>query len=156
MKMTKKILGAAAAVAMVLGFASCDWSLSDVFQSKFGANIFTYEDATTDVECGKWTVKGENKNTEDYKRGLQFLSTKHSDLSGIIEIDTNDIGLQGPSGKSGGVIGLVIDGTKIKGDKETETPDKYNFLVIGVRCKDDQPEYYISYFANIKIGREQV
>lgn len=146
MKMTKKILGAAAAVAMVLGFASCDWSLSDVFQSKFGANIFTYTDATADAECGKWTVEGENTNKDDYVRGMQFLSTKHSDLSGIVEIASNE----NEEVKNGGVIGLVFDATKeTVEDEEGNKTDLYSFGVVGIRNYDDVPWYYVSYFANI-------
>ena len=152
MKMTKRILTAAAAVAMVIGFTSCEFlsnnSLSKVFHKKFGeSSMLAYTDATADAECGKWTISGENTNTKDYKRGLDLLSTKHSDMSGIVEISAEN---------PNGVVGLVFDASKKtievddpENEGEKKDVDLYSFGVVGIRLYNNVPQYYISYFANI-------
>ena len=148
MKLTKKILLAAVAVAAVM-FAGCkDWSLTSAMQKSFGADMFKYNDATYDAGLGTWTIEGKTNETEDYMRGAKLLMTKHSDMSGIVEI--ND-GYNASAGRACGNVGLVFDVTKKKvEDAEGNKKELWNFCVIGIQADGtSSARYYISYFANI-------
>lgn len=148
MKLTKKILLAAVAVAAVM-FAGCkNWSLSSAMQKSFGADMFKYNDATYDAGLGTWKIEGKTNETEDYMRGAKLLMTKHSDMSGIVEI--ND-GYNASAGRACGNVGLVFDVTKKKvEDAEGNKKELWNFCVIGIQADGtSSARYYISYFANI-------
>lgn len=148
MKLTKKILLAAVAVAAVM-FAGCkNWSLTSAMQKSFGADIFKYNDATYDAGLGTWTIEGKTNETEDYMRGAKLLMTKHSDMSGIVEI--ND-GYNATAYRACGNVGLVFDVTKKNvEDAEGNKKELWNFCVIGIHANgSSSAEYYISYFANI-------
>ena len=148
MKLTKKILLAAVAVAAVM-FAGCkNWSLTSAMQKSFGADMFKYNDATYDAGLGTWTIEGKTNETEDYMRGAKLLMTKHSDMSGIVEI--ND-GYNASDNRARGNVGLVFDVTKKKvEDAECNKKELWNFCVIGIHANGtSSAQYYISYFANI-------
>lgn len=148
MKLTKKILLAAVAVAAVM-FAGCkNWSLTSAMQKSFGADMFKYNEATYDAGLGTWTIEGKTNETEDYMRGAKLLMTKHSDMSGIVEI--ND-GYNASAGRACGNVGLVFDVTKKNvEDAEGNKKELWNFCVIGIQADGtSSARYYISYFANI-------
>lgn len=148
MKLTKKILLAAVAVAAVM-FAGCkNWSLTSAMQKSFGEDMFKYDDSTYDAGLGTWTIEGKTNETEDYMRGAKLLMTKHSDMSGIVEI--ND-GYNASAGRACGNVGLVFDVTKKKvEDAEGNKKELWNFCVIGIQANGpSSARYYISYFANI-------
>lgn len=149
MKLTKKILLAAVAVMAAVMFAGCkNWSLTSAMQKSFGADMFKYNDATYDAGLGTWTIEGKTNETEDYMRGAKLLMTKHSDMSGIVEI--ND-GYNASAGRACGNVGLVFDVTKKKvEDAEGNKKELWNFCVIGIQANgSSSARYYISYFANI-------
>ena len=145
MKMTKKILLAAVAVAAVM-FAGCKhWSLTSAMQKSFGADMFKYNDATYDAGLGTWTIDGEvNESEEEYERGVKLLLTKHSDIAGLVQIGTKE----NPS-LDKGVLGIAFDVTQNKSDKDADNYKTWNFGVIGLRNHKGVPQYYVSYFANV-------
>ena len=148
MKLTKKILLAAVAVAAVM-FAGCkNWSLTSAMQKSFGADMFKYNDATYDAGLGTWTIEGKTNETKDYMRGAKLLMTKHSDMSGIVEI--ND-GYNASDDRARGNVGLVFDVTKKNvEDAEGNNKELWYFCVIGIQSNgSSSARYYISYFANI-------
>lgn len=149
MKMTKKLLVAAACSAFAFVFTSClpDLSLSDLFQTKFGdKKNFTYSDNDKEDGLGKWTIKGTNESETEYIRGMQFLQTKHSDMAGVVEI----------TGSDGGVVGIAFNVSQ-NTDKTLDNYKTYNFCLAGVRYYKNtlngdtkpQPYFYVSYYANI-------
>ena len=144
MKMTKKILLAAVAVAAVM-FAGCkNWSLTSAVQESFGADMFKYNDATYDAGLGTWTIDGEvNESEEEYERGVKLLLTKHSDIAGLVQIGTKE-----NSSLNKGVLGIAFDVTQNKSDKDAINKT-WNFGVIGLRNYNGVPQYYVSYFANV-------
>ena len=141
MKLTKKILLAAVAVAAVT-FAGCDLlsgnkSLSDAFQKKVDEkNILKYSD---NGAVSKWNIQGENKTT-DFVRALQFLTTKHSDMAGLARFDTADVG----------VIGVLFNASREKDELDEENDYIYSFGVAAVGKSSGKPYVYVSYFANVK------
>ncbi|MCI6809618.1 MAG: hypothetical protein MR958_05440 [Spirochaetia bacterium] len=147
MKMTKKILLAAVAVAAVM-FAGCKGSFSGLMQKEFGEEkLFTYDDSTYASGLGTWTINGVNNpkaSSEDdpYIRGAKLLLTKHSDIAGLVNIE---------SGAGAGNIGLVFDVTKnTVRDENGKNKELWNFCVIGVQMETaTNARYYVSYFANI-------
>ena len=143
MKLTKKILLAAVAVAAVM-FAGCkNWSLTSAMQKSFGADMFKYNDATYDAGLGTWTIDGEvNESEEEYERGVKLLLTKHSDIAGLVQIGTKE-----NSSLDKGVLGIAFDVTQNKSDKDAVKT--WNFGVIGLRNYNGVPQYYVSYFANV-------
>ena len=145
MKMTKKILLAAVAVAAVM-FAGCkNWSLTSAMQKSFGADMFKYNDATYDAGLGTWTIEGEvNESEEEYERGVKLLLTKHSDIAGLVQIGTKE-----NSSLDKGVLGIAFDVTQNKSDKDAINYKTWNFGVIGLRNYNGVPQYYVSYFANV-------
>ena len=145
MKLTKKILLAAVAVAAVM-FAGCkNWSLSSAMQKSFGADMFKYNDATYDAGLGTWTIEGEaNESEEEYERGVKLLLTKHSDIAGLVQIGTKE-----NSSLDKGVLGIAFDVTQNKSDKDAINYKTWNFGVIGLRNYNGVPQYYVSYFANV-------
>ena len=148
MKLTKKILLAAVAVAAVMCAGCKNWSLTSAMQKSFGADMFKYNDATYDAGLGTWTIEGKTNETKDYMRGVKLLMTKHSDMSGIVEI--ND-GYNESKYRARGNVGLVFDVTKKKvEDAEGNKKELWNFCVIGIQANGiSSAQYYISYFANI-------
>ncbi|MCQ2588634.1 MAG: hypothetical protein MJ174_11000 [Treponema sp.] len=166
MKMTKKLLiGAAVAMAAVMFVGCSDWSLSSAMQKAYGTDIFDYTDATYDAGLGTWTIDKVN-DTTDWIRGAKLLQTKHSDMSGKIDLACNSN--SEPNGD--GVIGIVFDVTQNKGSKwlidETtgdvkkdeegnSIPDPqyktWNFGIVGVRFNADRTgaQYYVSHYYNI-------
>lgn len=145
MKLTKKILLAAVAVAAVM-FAGCkNWSLTSAMQKSFGADMFKYNDATYDAGLGTWTIEGEvNESEEEYERGVKLLLTKHSDIAGLVQIGTKE-----NSSLDKGVLGIAFDVTQNKSDKDAINYKTWNFGVIGLRNYNGVPQYYVSYFANV-------
>ncbi len=145
MKLTKKILLAAVAVAAVM-FAGCkNWSLTSAMQKSFGADMFKYNDATYDAGLGTWTIEGEvNESEEEYERGVKLLLTKHSDIAGLVQIGTKE-----NSSLDKGVLGIAFDVTQNKSDKDASNYKTWNFGVIGLRNYKGVPQYYVSYFANV-------
>ena len=145
MKLTKKILLAAVAVAAVM-FAGCkNWSLTSAMQKSFGADMFKYNDATYDAGLGTWTIDGEvNESKEEYERGVKLLLTKHSDIAGLVQIGTKK-----NSSLDKGVLGIAFDVTQNKSDKDAINYKTWNFGVIGLRNYNGVPQYYVSYFANV-------
>ena len=145
MKLTKKILLAAVAVAAVM-FAGCkNWSLTSAMQKSFGADMFKYNDATYDAGLGTWTIDGEvNESEEEYERGVKLLLTKHSDIAGLVQIGTKE-----NSSLDKGVLGIAFDVTQNKSDKDAINYKTWNFGVIGLRNYNGVPQYYVSYFANV-------
>ena len=145
MKLTKKILLAAVAVAAVM-FAGCkNWSLTSAMQKSFGADMFKYNDATYDAGLGTWTIDGEvNESEEEYERGVKLLLTKHSDIAGLVQIGTKK-----NSSLDKGVLGIAFDVTQNKSDKDAINYKTWNFGVIGLRNYNGVPQYYVSYFANV-------
>jgi len=142
MKMTKKLLVAAVAAITVLGFTGCDLlagkkSLSDAFQHKSDeANILKYTDQS---DLSVWNIEGENESTEEQIRAIQFLQTKHSDMCGLVAMDTNDCG----------VIGVLFDASREK-DEEGNWLYSFGVASVGRSTKGVLPYYYVSYFANVK------
>lgn len=148
MKMTKKILLAAVAVAAVM-FAGCkNWSLTSALQKSFGEDMFKYDDSTYDAGLGTWTIEEKTNETTDYLRGAKLLMTKHSDMSGIVKITD---GYNASEGRACGNVGLVFDVTKrTVRDDEGNKKTLWNFCVIGIQADGtSSARYYISYFANI-------
>ena len=142
MKMTKKILLAAVAVAAVT-FAGCDLlsgnkSLSDAFQKKVDEeNILKYSDNSA---VSKWNIQGENESKTDFVRALQFLTTKHSDMAGLARFDTTDAG----------VIGVLFNASREKDELDEKNDYIYSFGVAAVGKSSGNPYVYVSYFANVK------
>ena len=145
MKLTKKILLAAVAVAAVM-FAGCkNWSLTSAMQKSFGADMFKYNEVTYDAGLGTWTIDGEvNESEEEYERGVKLLLTKHSDIAGLVQIGTKK-----NSSLDKGVLGIAFDVTQNKSDKDAINYKTWNFGVIGLRNYNGVPQYYVSYFANV-------
>lgn len=145
MKLTKKILLAAVAVAAVM-FAGCkNWSLTSAMQKSFGADMFKYNDVTYDAGLGTWKIEGEvNESEEEYERGVKLLLTKHSDIAGLVQIGTKE-----NSSLDKGVLGIAFDVTQNKSDKDAINYKTWNFGVIGLRNYNGVPQYYVSYFANV-------
>lgn len=167
MKMTKKLLiGAAVAMAAVMFVGCSDWSLSSAMQNSYGTDIFKYTDATYDAGLGTWTIDKVN-DTTDWIRGAKLLQTKHSDMSGKIDLDLHTNSYE----NGDGVIGIVFDVTQNKdGGKYLLTADgkeyiydeagkivpnphygTWNFGIVGVRFNKDRTaaQYYVSHYYNI-------
>ena len=140
MKMTKILVGALAAVALVAGLTGCNWSLTSALQQSFGEDIFKYNDSTYDAGLGTWTVDKDNSGATDVIRGIKLLLTKHSDISGIVTINNQD------TTTCDGVCGIAFDVNKTKNDEGTEV---WSFIVAGVRSYKGASQYYISYFGNV-------
>jgi len=141
MKMTKKLLFVAACSALAFVFSSCDladFSMTDIFQKKFGADVFSYSDNDKEDGLGKWTITGENTSTTEYMRGMQFLQTKHSDMAASVSIE----------GADGGVVAVAFNVSQ-NTDKELDNYKTYNFCLAGIRYYQGAASYYVSYYANI-------
>lgn len=147
MKMTKKILLAAVAVAAVM-FAGCkNWSLTSALQKSFGEDIFKYDDATYAAGLGTWTIsgnKGVNESEDEYLRGIKLLLTRHSDMAGLIQIGSEEV-----TSNEAGVLGIAFDVTQNKSDKNALNYKTWNFGVVGLRNYGGKAQYYVSYFANV-------
>ena len=155
MKMTKKILLGAVAF-FALAFTSCDNSLSSLFQKEYGEpKVFDYTDATYESGMGTWTVDSWKNESEDIKRAIKLLMTKHSDIAAVATINSKDAEGNELIGKQG-VIGVIFNLEKVgeynvldENDEPTkEKKDILNFCVVGIRNGD----YYVSFFGNIKEG----
>ncbi len=140
MKMTKILVGALAAVALVAGLTGCNWSLTSALQKSFGEDIFTYNDSTYDAGLGTWTVNKDNSEGVDVIRGVKLLLTKHSDISGIVTIKNQD------KNSWDGVCGITFD---VNSTKDTEGNEVYSFIIAGVRNYKGTSQYYVSYFGNV-------
>lgn len=140
MKMTKKILlGGAVLLAATIMFTGCPDGPSGLLQKNFGEDIFSYNDSTYDSGLGTWTVKNkENKNKDAYIRGVQLLMTKHTDIAGRVKIGSKDF-----SSNNAGVLGIAFNVSQNK-------DDTWNFGLVGLRNYNNKPQYYISFFYNIK------
>ena len=165
MKMTKKLLiGAAVAMAAVMFVGCSDWSLSSAMQKTYGTDIFDYTDATYDAGLGTWTINKVN-DTTDWIRGAKLLQSKHSDMSGKIDLACN--ATSEPNGD--GVIGIVFDVTQNKdsqylldekGEFQKDEEGNYipdpqyktwNFGIVGVRFNENRTgaQYYVSHYYNV-------
>ncbi len=140
MKMTKILVGALAAVALVAGLTGCNWSLTSALQKSFGEDIFKYNDSTYDAGLGTWTVEQDNSEGTDVIRGVKLLLTKHSDISGVVTIKNQD------KNSWDGVCGIAFD---VNSTKDAEGNEIYNFIIAGVRNVKGTSQYYISYFGNV-------
>lgn len=148
MKMTKILVGAVAAVAMVAGLTSCgDWSLTSALQKTIGEDIFKYSDATYAAGLGTWTINYDNtegegeEGTTSYVRGGKFLLTKHSDITAVVTLkDQTTL-------SKDGVVGTIFNAGKTKNE---DGEDVWHFMIAGVRNNKGQAAYYVSYFGNVK------
>lgn len=130
MKMTKILVGALAAVALVAGLTGCQKEIGDI---KWGGGLSS-GDGTKDL-----TVKQTNES-DAIIRGMKMLTFEHTGANIVVRIyDQNETSKDGMAGYAWNI-------TSTKNDEGT---DLYNFFVLGVRSANGKREYYLSYFANI-------
>lgn len=130
MKMTKILVGALAAVALVAGLTGCQKEIGDI---KWGGGLSS-GDGTKDL-----TVKQTNE-TDAIIRGMKLLTLKHTGANIVVRIYDQD------ESSKDGMAGYAWNITSTKND---EGVTLYNFFVLGVRSAAGTRQYYLSYFANI-------
>ncbi len=130
MKMTKILVGALAAVALVAGLTGCQKEIGDI---EWGGT-FSSGDGTKDL-----TVKQTNE-TDAIIRGMKMLTLKHTGANIVVRIYDQD------EKSKDGMAGYAWNITSAKND---EGVTLYNFFVLGVRSAEGKRQYYLSYFANI-------
>ena len=134
MKMTKKFIFAAIAVAAVIGFASCKQAVGEV----------KFNDKGTGTGSQILTVKQTNENDHTI-RGLKQLDLiKRAQATCIVEQydqtkKSND-----------GMVGFITFYSENKKDKTAENYGTINFLVVGVKNNCGKTQTYASYYCNIK------
>ncbi len=134
MKMTKKLIFAAVAVAAIVGFASCQKEIGDidwdkgVLGSGDGNTTFTVHQ-TNEKES---TIRG-FKQVGLLDRATATCVMKQYDQSSTTE---------------DGVVGFACCFTQNK-DSTKENYKTYNFLVVGVRNTFSKRDSYVSFFYNI-------
>ena len=147
MKMTKKSIFAALAVAAVIGFASCQQEIGDInWKSAAGSG-----DGTT-------TFKVNQKN--DQPEYLDEAKTKPGNtIRGIKQVGALDRAkgtcvvrqYDQTNASRDGMVGFITYFTK--NDQVAETAENYgtyNFLVVGVQNVSGVTWTYASYYCNIK------
>ncbi len=130
MKMTKILVGALAAVALVAGLTGCQKEIGDIDWK----GTFSSGDGTKDL-----TVKQSNES-DSIIRGMKMLTLKHTGANIVVRIYNQD------EKSKDGMAGYAWNITSTKNDEGVAL---YNFFVLGVRSAEGRREYYLSYFANI-------
>ena len=138
MKMTKKLLIAAVAVAAVLGLASC--------QKEIGA--INWEGGALGSGDGTTTFKVNQKNESKTNtiRGFKQVGALDRAAGTCVVKQFNQ-----SSSSCDGMVGFATYFVQNKGeDKTAANYGTYNFLVVGVRNNQGVTQTYASYFCNIK------
>lgn len=145
MKMTKKLIFAAVAVAAVIGFASCQKEIGDV----------DWKTGSSGDGTKTYTVNQKNEKTDEKIRGMKEAGIlKRAVGTCVIQIKNQKSGTQAAGGTRDGVAGFATCFTKNKtpdGVAEKLANDgTYNFLLVGVRWEYNKADYYVSYYCNIR------
>lgn len=134
MKMTKKLIFAAVAVAAIVGFASCQKEIGDI----------DWKGGVVGSGDGNTTFKVNQTNDEDNTiRGMKQIGILDRAQGTCVVRQFN----QGPS-TSDGMVGFACCFTENK-DKSKDNYGTYNFLVVGVRSHMGTTQTYASFFYNI-------
>lgn len=122
MKITKLLIGGAAALALSFGFMSCT-------EEDDPYNMITEKNSTT------WTIDHTNSDADKVHRG--YKSTNFAHAGGLVNIhfDTTNFA------SADGVMGIIF-GMK----KNAEDSKAWDFHVVGVRNSED---YYISTYTSV-------
>jgi len=134
MKMTKKLIFAAVAVAAIVGFASCQKEIGDINWNK---GVLGSGDGNT-----TFTVNQKN-DADGTIRGFKQV--------GLLERATATCVMRQydqSSTTEDGVVGFACCFTQNKDPKKTNYKT-YNFLVVGVRNSNTKRDSYVSFFYNI-------
>ena len=129
MKMTKKLIFAAVAVAAIVGFASCQKEIGDIDWDK---GVLGSGDGNT-----TFTVHQTNEK-ESTIRGFKQVGLLDR-AQGTCVVSQYNQTMQ----SCDGMVGFATYFVKNK------TADTYNFLVVGVRNNAGTTQTYASYFCNI-------
>lgn len=130
MKMTKKLIFAAVAVAAIVGFASCQKEIGGI---DWDGGVVGSGDGTT-----TFTVNQENKSETNTLRGFKQVGLLDR-AQGTCVVSQYNQTMQ----SCDGMVGFATYFVKNK------TADTYNFLVVGVRNNAGTTQTYASYFCNI-------
>lgn len=134
MKMTKKLIFAAVAVAAIVGFASCQKEIGDI----------DWKGGVVGSGDGNTTFTVNQKNDEDYTiRGMKQVGLLDR-AQGTCVVRQFDQGRD----TSDGMVGFACCFTQ-NNDKTKENNGTYNFLVVGVRNHLGTTQTYASFFYNI-------
>lgn len=123
MKITKLLIGGAAALALSFGFMSCT-------EEDDPYNMITEKNSTT------WEIDHTNSDADKVHRG--YKSTNFAHAGGLVNIHFNR---ETNSTYGDGVMGIIF-GMK----KNAEDSKAWDFHVVGVRNKKD---YYISTYTSV-------
>ena len=136
MKMTKKLLIAAVAVAAVLGLASCQKEVGDLDWKNKGTGDGTQTYTVKQTNEGKSTIRG-MKQANSLPRAKATCVVQQFD-------QTNT--------SCDGVVGFAtfVKTNKIGVAETAENYNTMNFLVVGVRSNCGKSQTYASYYCNIK------
>ena len=134
MKMTKKFIFAALAVAAVMGFASCKKQVGDIDWKDKGTGDGTLTFSVEQTNEGDSTIRGMIK-ANTLPRAQATCAVRQFDQTN----KTCD-----------GMVGFATFVTENKTDKTAENYDTMNFLVVGVRNNKGKTQTYASYYCNIK------
>lgn len=135
MKMTKKLVFAALAVAAVIGFVSCQKEIGNINWTNNG----TMDGTKT------FTVKKQTNDSESTIRGIKEVGILDR-AQGTCVVRQYDQ----TASSSDGMVGFIT--YFVKNDKIEATAANYgtyNFLVVGVRNHLGKTQTYASYFCNI-------
>lgn len=134
MKMTKKLIFAALAVAAVIGFASCQKEIGDI---NWQGGVLGSGDGNTTFKV---------KQTNDAKstiRGFKQVGLLERATATCVMKQKNQ-----SSSTEDGVVGFACCFTQNK-DATKDNYKTYNFLVVGVRNTFAKRDTYVSFFYNI-------
>lgn len=137
MKMTKKFIFAAIAVAAVIGFASCQKEIGEI---NWTGSALGEGDGTK-----TFTVKSQKNDTDYTIRGIKQAGVLDR-AQGTCVVRQYDQ----TNSTSDGMVGFIT--YFVKNDKVEKTAANYgtyNFLVVGVRNHLGKTQTYASYFCNI-------
>ena len=138
MKMTKKLLITAVAVAAVLGLASCQKEIGAIDWQ--GSGVGSGDGTTT------FKVKQTNESKTNTIRGFKQVGALDRAAGTCIVKQFNQ-----SSSSCDGMVGFATYFVQNKGeDKTAANYGTYNFLVVGVRNNQGVTQTYASYFCNIK------
>ena len=147
MKMTKKLIFAALAVAAVIGFASCQKEIGGI---NWQGGVLGSGDGTK-----TYKVNQKNEKTKEKIRGMKEVGIlKRAQGTCVIQINNQKSATQASGGTLDGVAGFATCFTKNKtpagATEKLPNDGTYNFLLVGVRWVYDKADYYVSYYCNIR------
>ena len=136
MKMTKKLIFAAVAVAAVIGLASCQKEVGDI---KWDGKLASGDGTTT------FKVNQKNESEDATIRGFKQVGALDRAQGTCVVRQFNQT-----SKTCDGMVGFATYFVQNKTEPTAANYQSYNFLVVGVRNNKGVTQTYASYFCNIK------